>query len=179
MLNRRRTIIRPARLAEVPELSALIAAAIAPYRGVVHDRLLERYVSHSRDVAGRWDKSHVLVAEQACGGIAGTVTYVDAARKGEDGLPAGWAAMRSLMVHPDMRGRGYGQALVRHCIDAGRADGAVALGLHTAGFMRAAQRLYHMAGFSRSPAHDLMASRALGLEPGDGDVRLRAYRLDL
>jgi N-acetylglutamate synthase-like GNAT family acetyltransferase len=179
MRNRPKPVVRPAEQAEIPALAALIATALELFRGIVPDKPLSLYIPHSCDVAGRWSDCDVLVAESADRRLAGTVSYVGPACRGDDGLPGGWATLRSLMVHPQMRGEGHGRRLVEHCIAAARSDGAPAVGLHTGAFMTAAQHLYRATGFHRSPAHDLCASTAMGFDPAAGDVVLLAYRLDL
>jgi GNAT superfamily N-acetyltransferase len=179
MLTLSRPLVRRAERGERKELSHVIAAALAPFCGVIPHALLDIYVDHSRDVAGRWEACDVLVVEAADGRIAGTVSYVGPTRGGESSLPAGWATLRSLMVHPRAHGQGHGRRLVEYCIAAARNDGAPTIGLHTAAFMTAAQHLYHAAGFRRSPGHDLSASTVMGSDPSTGDVDLLAYQLDL
>ena len=61
---------------------------------------------------------------------------------------------RLLAVHPDARGTGVGEALVRACIGQCKADGANALVLWTRPVMVAAQRLYERIGFLRVPERD-------------------------
>lgn len=179
MLNTPELVIRRAARAEIPELSALIAAALEPFRGIAPDKLLRLYIPYSCDVAGRWRDCDVLVAESADGRIAGTVSYATPTRRGDDGLPAGWATLRSLMVHPHMRGQGHGRRLIEYCIAAARSDGVPVVGLHTGAFMIAARHLYRRAGFQRNPAYDLSASTAMGVDPAAFDVELLAYQLDL
>jgi hypothetical protein len=105
MSERPRHTIRHAARTEMAEISDLVAAAIETFRGIVPDRLLDLYIRHSCDVAGRWRDTDVLVIE-ADGRIAGTVTYVDRGRKTSDGLPEGWSTFRSLAVHPQAPARG-------------------------------------------------------------------------
>lgn len=111
MLTLPRPLVRRAQRVETKELSDVIAAALAPFRGAVPDEPLNIYIPYSCDVAGRWEDCDVLVAEAADGRIAGTVSFAGPAR-GENSLPAGWATLRSLMVHPQMRGQGHGRRLV-------------------------------------------------------------------
>lgn len=61
---------------------------------------------------------------------------------------------RLLAVHPDARGQGVGEALVRACVQGATTDGAEALVLWTRPTMIAAQRLYERLGFVRVPARD-------------------------
>jgi predicted N-acetyltransferase YhbS len=177
MLDGSTPVIRRARRREASEIAYITAAALEGFRGTVSDKLLCLYIDYSRDVAGRWDSTDVLVVESD-GRIAGTVTYADRNADG-DALPAEWATFRSLMVHPALRDRGIGRLLVGHCITAARRSGAPALGIHTADFMTAARRIYDRAGFSRCPEHDFLASGFFGFDPAEGDVLVTAYRLNL
>ena len=62
--------------------------------------------------------------------------------------------MRLLAVHPDARGRGVGEALMRECMARARGRGATTLGLHTTRIMAVAQRMYERMGFVRAPEYD-------------------------
>lgn len=168
-------LVRRAVRREVPEISALIEAALASFRGEVPDTILRSYIAYSRNIASRWDDGEVLVAMQY-GRILGTVTLY---RDGSNlGLPLGWASFGTLVVHPDARGHGIGAMLVRTCIAAVRGR-ASAIGIHTGSYMHSARRMYERMGFVRTPARDVMASDFLGISPADGDVHVLGYRLDL
>jgi ribosomal protein S18 acetylase RimI-like enzyme len=90
-------------------------------------------------------------------------TFHQVARPGE-------REFRMLAVHPDARGQGVGEALVRACIHAATAEKAEALVLWTRPTMIAAQRLYDRLGFVRVPERDKEDAR--------GFTRL-VYRLSL
>jgi GNAT superfamily N-acetyltransferase len=166
--------IRRAVRSDIPELSALVANALSTFRGDVPDNALRLYIEHARNFAERWERGHVLVAQQY-GRILGTATfYMEAGM----GLPADWASFGTLAVHPQMQGRGVGSVLVGRCIAAASRI-APAVGIHTGSFMRPARRMYEAIGFARAPAYDLTASAILDLDPAEGDVDLLAYRLDL
>lgn len=77
---------------------------------------------------------------------------------------------RLLAVHPEARGQGVGEALVRACVHMATAEKAEALVLWTRPIMTAAQRLYERLGFVRVPARDEEDAR--------GFTRL-VYKLDL
>lgn len=176
MLDESAPIVRSARREEIAEIAELTAAALEGFRGMVPGKPLDRYIEHSCDVAGRWDSGDVVIAKDR-GRIVGTVTYAD--QNADAIFPAGWATVRTLMVHPEARGRGLGRLLVGHCIEAARRNGTAILALHTADFMAAACHIYRRAGFYRCPEHDLMASIMLGFDPAEGEVLVTAYRLDL
>jgi predicted N-acetyltransferase YhbS len=75
-----------------------------------------------------------------------------------------------LVVDPALRGAGTGEALVRACLDAARADGCSLVRLSSQEGMTAAHRLYERLGFVRSPSFDWSP------EPG---LQLRTYALPL
>lgn len=171
-------IIRPAMRHELPEVSVIIASALRAFRGDVPDRVLHRYIAYSADIRRQADRGDIVVLESE-GRIAGGVVYYANAGAQDLGLPDGWAAMRTLAVHPKARSRGFGRSLVDYCIARARTDGAKTVGLHTADFMRVAVAIYRNAGFKRAPEHDLKASGIFDLDPENGDVLVTAYRLEL
>jgi len=178
MLDSRNHLIRPATRADLPELSIIITAAFETYRGLVPDRTLDLYVADSADIAQQYGRGEILVLESR-GRIAGSVVhYADAGQEGL-GLPSGCAGIRTLAVHRQERGRGFGRRLVEACVARARKDGAPAIVLHTADFMRNAVAIYRSMGFTRCPEHDLLASVIPGLGSSEGDVLVTAYRLDL
>lgn len=81
--------------------------------------------------------------------LAGTVTYLPPGPKDYQRVPPEWAVIRVLAVEPTLRGRGVAHALTADCLAMARADGAPAVGLHTAEIMVAARALYERAGFVR------------------------------
>src|SRR6266496_5731243 len=105
-------LIRIALQSEIAELSQLIGAALAPFRGKVPDEVLRRYIAYARDIGGRWEDGEVWVAE-VDGDIIGTVTLVNASS-------GGWASIQTLAVRPSMRGRGVGRRLIDHSIACAR-----------------------------------------------------------
>ncbi len=86
----------------------------------------------------------------------------------------GEGEFRMLAVAPAARGRGVGEALVRHCEERARAAGATRMWLSTLDEMGHAQRIYarlgyrHDAGRDWDPAPDLLP-----------DVHLRAWTKEL
>ena len=129
------------------------------------------YEPSLRDVASRASDATVLVAELD-GRLVGAVTV--ATRLGpwaEQAVP-GEAVIRMLVVGPDARGAGTGEALVRACLDTARADGCTLVRLSSQEDMTAAHRLYERLGFVRTPSFDWspvpglhLRTYALPLEP--------------
>ncbi len=64
----------------------------------------------------------------------------------------GVCELRKMYFLPDLRGRGAGGAVMRHCLDAARKLGYRRCYLETLTGMDAAQRLYERHGFARIPA---------------------------
>ncbi|WP_369146422.1 GNAT family N-acetyltransferase [Streptomyces sp. R44] len=129
------------------------------------------YLAVLRDTARRARESEVLVAVDADGGIIGGVTFAPGGTTWADIAVAGEAEFRMLVVAPEARGRGVGEALVRACVDRARAlPGCARLVLSTADLMVSAHRIYERLGFVRTPERDW--------EPIP-DHSLRTYALEL
>jgi ribosomal protein S18 acetylase RimI-like enzyme len=99
----------------------------------------------------------VAVEAGARGQVLGAVVL--AHRGGPLALTAkeGEADIRMLVVNPEARGRGVGEALVRECQNRAALPphSAHTMVLHTQPLMVAAQRLYERLGFERVPERDL------------------------
>ena len=131
------------------------------------------YLTKLADVAGRVDRTHVLVAaEEGTGRILGCVTIEEDGVIGDDdeSLEPGASHIRMLGVDPAARGRGVGRALMQACIERARAQGKRFVTLRTTRSMIAARALYASMGFEPDPEHDMLV---------DVDFLLIAYRLAL
>lgn len=122
-----------------------------------------------RDVASRAASATVLLAEEA-GRLLGAVTVATRGGEWAEQAVRGEAVIRMLVVDAGGRGSGTGEALVRACLEAARADGCTLVRLSSQENMAAAHRLYERLGFLRTPSHDW--SPVPGLE-------LRTYALPL
>ncbi|MDV5148270.1 GNAT family N-acetyltransferase [Streptomyces sp. SBC-4] len=128
------------------------------------------YLAVLRDTARRAREAEVLVAVDADERIIGGVTYARGDTTWADIAVAGEAEFRMLVVAPEARGRGVGEALVRACADrAGAAPECARLVLSTSPTMVSAHRIYERMGFVRTPERDW--------EPVPG-FRLRTYSLE-
>ena len=127
------------------------------------------YLDVLRDVAGRAEQAHVLVAADG-DRLLGSVTVATRGGPTAEHAGPGEAVVRMLVTTPDARGRGAGTALVAACLEAARRDGCTRVRLSTQPGMAAAHRVYERLGFSRTPEHDW--------EPEPG-LTLLTYALDL
>lgn len=176
-LERKSFLIRRARKRDLGDLSSLIETAFETFRGAVPAHALDRYIGHSMRIGEQANTGDIRVLE-ADGRVAGCVVYYADASHALD-LPKGWAAFRTLAIHPSARGRGFGRELVEYCVDRAWCDGRAAVGLHTGSFMSHALAIYASLGFERVPTFDKKASDVLGFDPALGDIEALAYRLML
>jgi ribosomal protein S18 acetylase RimI-like enzyme len=144
--------VREARADEYAEAGRVTAGA---YREFVEpgEQPWERYLAQVADVAGRADRTTILVAVEG-GAIVGTATLELDGRieEEEDGpLAPGEAHIRMLGVDPSARGRGVARALMSACEDRARASGRTFMTLHTTRRMQAARAMYPSLGYGRGP----------------------------
>ena len=147
--------------AAVAELTAQV------YRGEGYSSAA--YEPQLRDVASRASTATVLVAVDG-DRLVGAVTVATRGGEWAEQAVPGEAVVRMLVVAPDARGSGAGEALVRACLDTARADGCTLVRLSSQEDMTAAHRLYERLGFVRTPSFDW--------SPVPG-LHLRTYALPL
>jgi predicted N-acetyltransferase YhbS len=144
--------IRRVRPGEYQAVGELVLAA---YRALPHYHSEPEYEADLLNAARRAEVAEVLVAVDGDDRVLGAVTYVTDSRneyaEWDDDDAAGF---RMLAVALDAQGRGVGEALVRACIDRGRADGRGRLVMHSTPWMTTAHRLYARLGFRRAPERD-------------------------
>lgn len=97
----------------------------------------------------------LLVAEGEQRTLVGAVLFLHADSALKQLAKDGEREFRMLGVHPEARGSGAGEALVRACMERARNGGASALVLWTQPTMPAAHRLYERMGFVRAPERDV------------------------
>lgn len=149
-------ILRDATGDELARVPALLEAAYAEHQAHFPPAVWRSYRRELAAVADPSGPGVVIVAVRD-DDLAGTVTfYPDAAADAHPWPPDG-ACLRLLAVRAADRGTGVGRALVTECVARARRGGASFLGLHTAPFMAAANRLYAAFGFVRAPEHDFDA----------------------
>jgi ribosomal protein S18 acetylase RimI-like enzyme len=145
--------IRPVRASEYAaagEATALAYQEFAPSRSPGW----QAYIVRIADIAARAGRSTVLVV-LADGVIAGsaTVELDQRMNAAAEPLAADEAHLRMLGVHPELRGRGIGRALVVASLDLARAHGKQRLTLDTSPVMLAAQQMYAAMGFTATGAY--------------------------
>jgi ribosomal protein S18 acetylase RimI-like enzyme len=128
------------------------------------------YAAELADVAGRAERSQLLVVREESGRIVGSVALVLEGDFGEVTESEEDAGVRMLVVDPAVQGRGIGTLLMTECMDRARAAGKRRMVLSTGSLMTAAHRLYERLGFSRLPGRDWTPV------PG---IHLRVYALAL
>ncbi|CAL9352122.1 GNAT family N-acetyltransferase [Saccharothrix sp. NPDC042600] len=145
-------VVRPAR---EDEWDAAGAITVAAYHA---DQYIESrtggYADQLADTRARARDAELLVAVDTEDTLLGTVTialpgtpYAEVSRSGE-------LEFRMLAVHPDARGRGVGEALVRAVVARAREVGAKRVVMSSGEHMAGAHRLYRRLGFQRFPERD-------------------------
>jgi|SRR5437879_6579100 len=162
--------IREARPDEYEDVGEVVALAYEPY-GSPDDPGWVEHLQLVRKVADRAQRTVVLAAVED-GRVVGSATIELFGVIGDDDreLPADWAFLRMVGVHPAAQGQGIGRALVDEVLTRARAAGKRWVGLRSTPQMQAAHRLYQSLGFVRDQSLDY---------PLESDYTLLGYRLDL
>ncbi len=146
--------IREARADEYGEAGRVTADAYREYFAPGAADEDHRYLARIRDIAGRADRTTILIAIDE-GAIVGTLTLELDGRVGNDEredrpLEPGEAHIRMLGVAPAARARGAGRALMLEAQSRARAAGKTEITLHTTNLMTAAQVMYRELGYERT-----------------------------
>lgn len=112
------------------------------------------YYEVLRDAAARDTGAELWVAVDADGTLLGTVTWCPAGSSFRELGRVGEGEFRTLAVTPSARGRGVGEALVRHCLALAEQAGDTSVVISTSTWMHAAHRLYRRLGFVPAPERD-------------------------
>ena len=155
---------------EYEDAGRIVTLAYSEF-GDREDEGWEEHLALVRDVAGRIDRTVVLVAVED-GRILGSATIELDGVIGDDDheIPPGGAVLRMLGVDPELRRGGVGRALVQAVAGRARAAGRHTLVLRTTPPMTAAHSLYESMGFVRDESLDMPVYEAFDL---------LGYRLDL
>jgi ribosomal protein S18 acetylase RimI-like enzyme len=156
------------RAVAVDEHDAAGELVVDAYRSL-GDVVDEFYESVLRDIVGRVETGEVLVAEldeEVVGCV--TVSFGSTALSEVEDPDA--ATIRMLGVSSVARGRGIGEALVRHCIEQARERGCKRVRLDTARF-----RECHLSTAVRSTVKWTRQNDATGNGASASKVRPRAF----
>ncbi|HEY0447652.1 GNAT family N-acetyltransferase [Actinophytocola sp.] len=167
--------VREAHPGEHDEIRALLTTAYGQYVGEVPAALFEHYVHDLTDLDHAAGRATTLVALDD-DRVVGTARFYPAGKVEEVPLPADWAWVRAVAVHPSLRRGGVARALMAHCTGLAATPGTAALSLHTFAFMAGAVRLYEQLGYRRAPEWDISVSEHYAV---GGDLVALTYRLDV
>jgi ribosomal protein S18 acetylase RimI-like enzyme len=136
---------------EYEEAGRITAGAYEEFEGTARADMFRSYLNHIADIAGRADRTLVLVAVEG-GEILGTVTLeLDGRVEPEDDPPLepGEAHIRMLGVALEARGRGIAKTLMAECQARASVAGRTSMTLNTTPMMAAAQKMYESLGYER------------------------------
>lgn len=140
------------RLAEAADFEAVGKLTVVAYEEFTEGPE-DGYIDRLRDAAARASEAELWLAEDA-GSIVGTVTVCPEGSPWREIGRAGEGEFRMLAVAPEARGRGVGDALVRHTLTLLAERGCAGVVLSSLQEMAAAHRLYARHGFARLPERD-------------------------
>lgn len=153
------TAIRRALPADIPAAARITVDA---YVGSGFIRPGEPYAAKLADAAHRAANAELWVAVDG-DEVVGTVTFVRPGTPYAEVSAPDEGEFRMLAVSPDARGRGVGEALVRHCLNRAADLELRAIVLSTLPQMRSAHRIYERLGFVRTPDRDWEPEKGLQL----------------
>lgn len=136
--------VRRATAADIPQLCKLLAALFAQEHDFTPDATRQRRGLHLIMKQPAMGCIYCAISGRTILGMVSLLFSVSTAEGGR----AAW--LEDMVVHPDWRGRGIGERLLREAIRRGRAAGCRRLTLLTDASNRAAMRFYRRAGFTRS-----------------------------
>lgn len=139
--------IREAVEGDLPALIAMFAADDKGGHGDTTDpNALPAYLKAFRDIEASPD-NRLLVVE-AGGEVVGTAQYTIIPSL--PGRGSSKMTVEAVQVRADMRGRGYGEALMHHCIAIAKAEGLGLVDLMSNAVRTDAHRFYERIGFVKS-----------------------------
>lgn len=157
--------VRRARPSELPVIGEVTVAAYRADNYLLGDD--DGYAVTLADAAARDAEAELWVAVDPGDMVLGTVTFAGPGSRWAEVARGAEGEFRMLAVAPEARGRGVGEALVRHCQQRARDEGLSGLVLSSLPQMRPAHRVYERLGFVRASERDWW--------PVPGEVRLIAY----
>jgi ribosomal protein S18 acetylase RimI-like enzyme len=163
----RRVVIRDAR---PDEHAAVGELRVTAYRALGLLAEGSEYAETLRTLGFGGDHEVLVAVDEAGHGILGTIALEPFDPASELAKDDTEADIRAFAVAPDTQGQGIGRQLLLAVIERAEKRGVRRLRLCTRPEMRAAQHLYEMTGFSRTPELDFTPV------PG---ISLQAYELAL
>jgi ribosomal protein S18 acetylase RimI-like enzyme len=137
-------VVRPCDSADVSRLAELLGLLFAQESELSAD--LERQQQGLALILGdeRSGRIYGAFAGEVLVGMVGILFTISTA----EGGPAAW--LEDMIVHPNWRGQGVGERLMREAIAGARAAGCTRVTLLTDGDNAAARRFYERLGFVKS-----------------------------
>ncbi len=130
----------------------------------------EEYLANIKSSVDNPDVDKILVAKSDQQ-ILGTLQLFETSEKAyqKPELQIFSPIIRLLAVHPDARGCGVAQELIKASVHYAKSKGSTKLYLHSGDKMHKAIRLYEWLGFKRDQTKEFM----------NNDILVKCYRLDL
>ncbi|MEH7082553.1 GNAT family N-acetyltransferase [Neobacillus drentensis] len=130
----------------------------------------EDYLANIKASVDNPDVKKILIAKNNVN-ILGTLQLFESSEKAyqKPELQIFSPIIRLLAVHPQARGRGVAQELLKAGLQFAKSQGANKLYLHTGDKMQKAIRLYEWFGFKRDQTKEFM----------NNDILVKCYRFDI
>jgi len=137
-------ILREYKASDERQVNELALSAFAQYACEYEDwEGFSRKISQMSKLA---ESAELIVAEMDSQ-IVGAIVYVGPNKPKAEFFKPEWAIIRMLVVVPESRGKGIGQALTDICLKRAERDQSEILALHTSKIMRVALSMYLKMGF--------------------------------
>lgn len=141
------TTIREATAADLPRIVELYAMlALNPEQELLSDPPIAEYERAFAEVSA--DPRQRLLVLESEGRVVGTIVLILVPNISRRGRP--YALIENVVVDEGVRGRGYGEALMRYAIDQARDAGCYKVSLTSRTQRADAHRFYERLGFSVS-----------------------------
>lgn len=156
------------------EIEAVRRLLVESYQQYEHaytnPQLWDSYLTNIKASVDNPDVKKILVAKSE-DHILGTLQLFDSSETAyqKPDLEIFSPIIRLLAVHPQARGRGVAQALIKASVQFAKSQGADQLYLHSSDKMQQAIRLYEWLGFKRDETKEFR----------NNDILVKCFRLDL
>ncbi|AST96111.1 GNAT family N-acetyltransferase [Shouchella clausii] len=163
--------IRAFTVADKDEVQQLLIESYSQYEAVFRSpEAWSEYVMTMRASVDNPNVERILVATKGPN-IVGTVQLFESGDKAyqRPGLVINHPVIRLLAVHPNARGQGVAQRLIKESLKIATAKGADYLYLHSGDIMSQAIKLYEWLGFKRDESKEFL----------NGESLVKCFRFDL